>query len=119
MPIFPDPEQTPQDIAKEQVRELNSLAERTIGLAKAFSEKMFNHFWNNSKSTPMEMSEIYGNTAYKLFVKLNIFNQAIKEIDPDYIIPVVPEKYVYVINQDGTVTIIEKVDSSSSSCEIE
>lgn len=109
MPIFPDPSPTPEEIAKEQVRELNALADRTIGLAESFSKKMFDHFWNNPKATPMQMSAVYGNTAYQLFVKLNIFDQAIKGINPDYVIPTIPEKYTYVINEDGTVTITEKV----------
>ena len=115
MAIFPDPVKTPEEIAKEQVLELNALVERTVCLCKSFSEKMYNKFWNNPLATPMAMSAIYGASAYQLFVKLTIFNESIKGVDPSYVVPTIPEKYTYVINQDGTVTITEVIPSSSSS----
>jgi len=119
MSIFPDPTPTPEEVAKEQVVELNTMANRIVELNKSFIEKMMNQFWNNSKSTPQEMSDIYGPLAYQLFVKLDILEKAIKAVDDSYEIPTVPEKYSYTINPDGTVTIVENEEESSSEDEEE
>ena len=109
MSLFNEPEKTQEEIAKEQVREINSNVERITGLSKTFSQKLYDLFWNNEKCTPQELIAIYGSDGYKLFQKLAIWNNAINAIDPSFVVPTVPEKWDYTINPDGTVTITEKV----------
>jgi hypothetical protein len=109
MPILPDPVKTQEEIAKEQAIEINQLAERLMDQSVRLTAVMFDKFWNNPAVTPAEMSAAYGTNAYALFVKLATFQAMLQAIDPSYVAVVVPEKWEYVINQDGTVTITEKV----------
>jgi hypothetical protein len=107
MGIFPDPQPTQEEITKQQVKELNAWVSGTIQVARERTAEMFNRFWNNANATPMQMSATYGVYAKDLFVKLAVWQQSIQAIDPSYVPLQVPEKYEYVINEDGTVTITE------------
>jgi hypothetical protein len=109
MSLFPDPQPTQGEIVRQQAVELNTMIERILGLAKSFTSNMFNRFWNNPKVTPSEMSAIYGTSAKDLFIKLAQWQGAIQQIDPSYVPITVPEKWEYVLNEDGSVTITEKV----------
>lgn len=109
MPILPDPVKTREDIAKEQAVEINQLADRLLDQSVRLTAVMFDKFWNNPAVTPAEMAAAYGAHAYTLFVKLATFQQMLQAIDPEYVVLEVPAKWEYVINQDGTVTITEKV----------
>lgn len=109
MSLFNEPVKTQAEIAKDEVREMNAMVERITELSKTFSEKLFNHFWFNPYATPQELVAIYGTDGYKLFEKLSVWNSAINNIDPTFIPKSVPSKWDYKINQDGSVTITEKV----------
>jgi hypothetical protein len=109
MPVLPDPIKTPEEIAKEQAIALNELANNALESAKLWIDKMYNHFWNNPEVTPAELMAVYGTDGFLLFSKMSSFSSAVKVIDPAYEVPTVPDKYEYVVNPDGSVTITEKV----------
>lgn len=64
----------------------------------------FNMVWHNPNCTAQEIFDMFGANAYKLFVSSGDMQALIKKIKPDYE-PLVPP-VEYVINQDGTVTVI-------------
>ena len=108
MSILPNPETTQEDITKRRMAELNDLVENTIFNAKDRTAVMMRSFWEPEGTTPMLLAEAYGKSAYLLFEKLYIWQQAIMAVDPSYVPVQVPSKYEYTMNADGSVTIIEK-----------
>ena len=107
MGLLPEPEMTDSDISREEQKNLNRDVDGIMRNCVVGLENAFNRFWNNPRRTPQQMSDAYGTLAKDIFVKLAIFQAAMKEVDDSYQVLEVPDKYSYVSNDDGTVTITD------------
>lgn len=67
------------------------------------AKEIFNFIWNNHDHSPQEVFDIFGDAAVKELSVLDILQNLISIIDPEYNI-LIP-KYDYVKNGDGTVTV--------------
>jgi hypothetical protein len=92
-------EELNKEVANEFVTYLNNVVQGTDNRIKSLASM----FWAN----PVVISEALGSDAVKLFQLLGSLEGLLGAYDSDYVPFVVP--YEYTINQDGTVTIGDKI----------
>jgi hypothetical protein len=93
-------EEKNKEIANEFVSYLNKVVEGTDNRIKTLA----NMFWAN----PVIINDILGNDTIKLFQLLGSLEGLLGAYNSDYVPFKVP--YEYTINEDGTVTIGDKIE---------
>jgi hypothetical protein len=100
-------EKTESEVKNDEVRRCASFRWGALDTHKSYFEKSFDDFWNNAIVTPQEHCDALGNQAIQFFQIAALTIEYINTIDPSWIPPTVP--YNFTINQDGTVTIGNKI----------
>lgn len=93
-------EELNKEVANDFVTYLNNVVQGTDNRIKSLA----NMFWAN----PVAINEALGNETVKLFQLLGSLESLLGAYDDSYVPFVVP--YEYTINQDGTVTIGDKIN---------
>jgi len=102
-------EELNKEVANEFVTYINNVVKGTDNRIKGLA----NMFWAN----PAVISEALGSDAVKLFQLLGSLEGLLGAYDSDYAPFVVP--YEYTINQDGTVTIGDKVEEEDANAPVD
>lgn len=110
--MFTIPAKTKDEIVKDQIIILNDLAIKSLEDYKNSYQRTFEWLWYNANATPQELLNGLGSEAYKLFVSAQKVITHITELDPTYVYP--PAPYEYTINQNGTVTVGNKIDEENN-----
>lgn len=90
---------------------------RAFSQMKLTFNSSINTLWNSSNATPQEILDALasqGGSAAELFALSNAMVDMMNTFAAANITEIVPAKYTYTINQDGTVTLTEVSSSSSS-----
>lgn len=100
-------EKTPEELKIEEIRRFALFRKMALENYVQAYEISFRDFWYNPLVTPQEHCDFFGDKASEFFLINSIISENIKKIIPDYVAPTIP--YEYFINEDGTVTIGEKI----------
>lgn len=105
--MFIEIEKTPEELAKEAVIAFSKESQSVLDNYKYNYQRLFNMIWN-TKVHPQDFFDCMGTNAVKVFQAAQETVTYIKKFDPAYTPEAAP--YEYVINQDGTVTVGDKLE---------
>lgn len=86
---------------------INQIGTNDYNLLTAHALQTFNIIWSSPEYTPQGIMDSRGTGAGQMFVIFGKLQELLVAIDPSYVPLSAP--YAYTINQDGTVTIGEKI----------
>jgi hypothetical protein len=101
-------EKTPEELAKEQVMAFSKESQAVLDNYKYNYQRLFNMIWN-SDVHPQDFFDVLDTQAVTIFQTAQEVVTHIMKLEPSYTPPAAP--YEYTINQDGTVTVGEKIIS--------
>ena len=103
--MYTQPQKTKEELLKEKVSRIVQSANGLIDMIKAEHTMSFIALW--SHENPQEIFDLLGSESALMFRDSHGIQTLLKTVDPDYELLVPP--YEYTINQDGTVTIGDKI----------
>jgi hypothetical protein len=108
MSILENAQKTTEEKIYDTRTEITKISTRLYSKINKQHAKIFNLVWNNSEGlTPQEVFDEYGTEASSLFVFCSGIQQMLVQANESYEL-LVPT-HSYVINEDGTVTVGEKI----------
>lgn len=105
--MFIEIEKTPEELAKEQVIAFSKESQSVLDNYKYNYQRLFNMIWS-TQVNPQDFFDVLGSNAASIFATAQKVVMHIIDLDPTYTPPAAP--YKYVINQDGTVTVGDKLE---------
>jgi hypothetical protein len=99
-------EKTKEELAKEAVSVFSKESQDVLDNYKYNYQRLFSMIWNTSVH-PQDFFDVLGSQAVSIFQTAQEVVTHIMKLDPSYTPPSAP--YEFNINEDGTVTIGEKI----------
>jgi hypothetical protein len=106
--MFIELEKTKEELAKEAVIAFSKESQDVLDNYKYNYQRLFNMIWNTSVH-PQDFFDVLDTQAVSIFQTAQEVVTHIMKLEPSYTPPAAP--YEYTINQDGTVTVGEKIES--------
>ena len=92
---------TDEEIATDELVQMDSLSTEGLGSLKRYTESAYNKFWNGEVS-PTIKAQILGTELYTIFMKSSQTNQFIKSMDDSWVVQTIPEGVEVVWGNDGS-----------------
>lgn len=110
--LDPQPTQTP-DPAQTIANNLKNSTKQTFAMMKnAFNAGSIN-FWNNPKATPAQIASALGTDAKEVFELHYALGQLIGSVKPEAIQLGLSKIGQFTMNEDGTVTILDPITTTT------
>lgn len=101
-------QKTHEELVKDEVVKIVNYSDNISKGTDNRHKSLWNMIWHNSIATPQEIFDLFGQNAVKLFQLSSALQHLLTEVLNGY--EMMSPPYEYTINEDGTVTVGNKIE---------